>query len=59
MLPNNSLSQLPGTVCHTAFSGNVGTRIIAQINYSFSVTNCCFSKRCDRLVRQRLPKKLS
>lgn len=34
MLPNNSPSQLPGTVCYTPFSGNVGTGIIAQISYS-------------------------
>lgn len=38
MLSNNSPSKLTGTVGHTAFSGNVGTGIIAQINYSFSVT---------------------
>lgn len=38
MLSNSSLSKLTGTVGHTAFSENVGTGIIAQINYSFSVT---------------------
>lgn len=37
MLSNNSPSQLTATG-HTAFSTNVGTGIIAQINYSFNVT---------------------
>lgn len=38
MLSNNSPSQLTGTLGHTAFSVNVGTGIIVQVNYSFNIT---------------------
>lgn len=58
MLSNNSLSQLTGTVGHTACSVNVGTGTIAQINYSFNII-LLPQGNVNRVIKQCVPKKLS